>query len=166
MSESNETFQEFPHNQPASSQADTVLSRTDITIVESAWVGPLPPPEILRRLEDIIPGAAERILRMSELQEQHQHRMEETVINIQRAAIVGDSKRSNVGLCLGFVIAALGLASGTYLALEGHEWPGVVITGMPLTGLAGVFVYGSKARRDERMQYAAQDPAAQSDGGA
>ena len=47
-----------------------------------------------------------------------------------------------------------------------HEWPGVVITGMPLTGLAGVFVYGSKARRDERMQYAAQDPAAQSDGGA
>ena len=92
MSESNETFQEFPHNQPASSQADTVLSRTDITIVESAWVGPLPPPEILRRLEDIIPGAAERILRMSELQEQHQHRMEETVINIQRAAIVGDSK--------------------------------------------------------------------------
>lgn len=42
--------------------------------------GPIPSPEVFREYEDILPGSADRILAMAELQQAHRHSLESDVI--------------------------------------------------------------------------------------
>lgn len=129
-----------------------MTSQTDIALVGAFWEGPLPPPNALREYEEIIPGSANRILESVEKQQEHSRNMERTVIT-------GNSKRAYLGLFFGFIISILGIGGGIYLIATGHDWAGLSLAGINLTGLVGVFVYGSKARRDERNRNAAgNDP--------
>lgn len=93
----------------------------------------------------IVPGAADRILKIAETQTAHRIAMESTVIR-------GDSKRSYLGLLAGFVLSTMVTAGGIYLIAVGHDWAGVGLVGMNLSGLATVFVYGSHARQAERRR--------------
>ena len=70
--------------------------------------------------------------------------------SVERTRVLGDSRRAYLGLIAGFIISVLGIGGGIYLIATGHDWAGLALAGINLTGLAGVFVYGSKARRDER----------------
>jgi uncharacterized membrane protein len=136
-----------PANQPAARPAEIVSSHTDITAITASWRAPLPPPDALQRYEEILPGSANRILEMAE--KQHEHR-----ISIERTIVFGNSRRAYLGLAAGFIISALGIGGGIYLIATGHDWAGLALAGVNLTGLVGVFVYGSKARRDERNRNA------------
>ena len=91
----------------------------------------------------IVPGAADRILQLTETQTAHRIAMERTVIR-------GDSRRSYLGLCAGFTLSAMVIGGGIYLIATGHDWAGSGLVGLNLTGLAAVFVYGSRARQAER----------------
>jgi uncharacterized membrane protein len=62
--------------------------------------GPLPPPSYLREYDNIIAGAADRIISMAEAEQKHRHRWERSALN-----------STNAGLWFGFLIA-LGLVSG------------------------------------------------------
>jgi len=44
--------------------------------------GPIPPPEILQHYEQIIPGAAERILVMAEEDAKHEHALEKSALHL------------------------------------------------------------------------------------
>lgn len=50
----------------------------EISRVE-AFSGPLPPPEVLRGYNDVLPGAAERIFTMAEAQAEHRRRSDPSV---------------------------------------------------------------------------------------
>ena len=158
MNESNEAVPENSNNPTTVPQSDETQSQLDITYMEAVWRGPLPPPEVVQRYEDMVPGAADRLLTLTEKQQAHSHNIEEKVINIHQTVVGGDSRRSDIGLWLGFVVAVLGILCGTYLGLRGHEWLGAVIAGVPLTYLVGAFIYGSKSRRDERNRNAEAAP--------
>ena len=54
-----------------------------------SFSGPLPPPEILERFNDVGPGAAERIIKMAE--EQFAHR-----VYLEKNVIGSDIERSNL----------------------------------------------------------------------
>src|SRR3989338_3375865 len=43
--------------------------------------GPLPPPEVLRQFDQVVPGAAERIIKMAEQQFAHRTELEKKVID-------------------------------------------------------------------------------------
>ena len=51
----------------------------------TALSGPLPPPEMLAQYEEILPGAAERILSMAERQAEHRQKMEQDESEAERA---------------------------------------------------------------------------------
>ncbi len=131
-------------NQPAVQRADSVPSHRDQVTIAS-WEGPLPPPNQLRRYEEIVPGAAERILSMTEFQARHRIQMERTVI-------LGDSKRSYLGLGAAFILSALVIIGGIYVIVAGYPWAGATLVGINIVGLAGVFIYGTNSRRAEREQ--------------
>ena len=165
MTESGEIAPNNPDYSPASSEAGSIQPQMDIMYVESAWAGPIPPPDAVQAYEKMTPGAADRILtitekqqdhshRVTEKQQEHEHRMEERVIGIQETVVVSDVKQSFSGLWIGFAIAVLGILSGTALGIFGPAWLGGVVAGVPLTYLVGVFVYGSRSRRDERSRNA------------
>ena len=113
------------------------------TVTAAAWSAPIPPPVALQQYEEILPGSADRILKMAEDQAGHRIELEKTVVS-------GDSKRSYIGLFLGFVLSMMVIGGGIYLISEGHEWAGSGLIGLNLVGLASVFVYGSRSRRAER----------------
>ena len=53
-------------------------------------------------------------------------------------------------LAAGFVLSLLGIGGSIYLIATGHDWAGVTLGGINLTGLAGVFVYGARRAGQRR----------------
>jgi uncharacterized membrane protein len=113
-----------------------------VRVAASFSYGPLPPPEALERYNQILPGAADRILAMAERQEQHRQEMEGRVI----ASNVSSQK---LGLKLGFVIAMAAIVGGIWLALAGKSGAGLTSIIAALAALVGVFVYGKKHQSRE-----------------
>lgn len=80
-------------------------------IVQSVeYSGPLPPPAVLQRYDQVVPGAAERILRMAEGQSKHRQELEKTVVR-------SGSRDSLLGIVSG-VVVSLGFLWLTYFAIS------------------------------------------------
>lgn len=105
--------------------------------------GPLPQPAILRQYDEVIPGAAERIIAMAETQAKHRQQLENKVID-------SGIRDSRLGLHYGLIIGLCAVAGGTACIILGHQIGGSIIGGVGLSGLVGVFVYGSAQHRKER----------------
>lgn len=114
-------------------------------LLQASWEGPLPPPQILEGYESIVPGAADRILRMAEAQSESRLQIETTIVT-------GDSRRAYLGIVAGFILSMVVIGGGIYLIATDHDWAGACLIGLNLVGLAGVFVYGSKNLRDEQRE--------------
>lgn len=102
--------------------------------------GPLPDPETLRLYDQYVPGAASRIIQMAENEQQHIH-------SLMSKGQQWTLWRKQIGQFLGFMIAALGLFGGAYLALHGHDGVAAVMTGSTIISLVGLFVREQQARK-------------------
>lgn len=116
-----------------------------VTAIHRVQAGPLPPPEVLMQYNQAVPDSAERIIVMAEAQSKHRQELESKVIE-------SDINNSKLGLHYGLIIGLAAVIGGTICILYGHEVGGSIIGGTGLTGLVGVFVYGSRSRRKEREQ--------------
>ena len=115
-------------------------SNQEMLIEASAWAGPLPEPDTLREYDQVLPGAAERILKMAEDQQKHHHDQDRRQLEMYSTALQADSRRSNLGLVAGLSVTLLGLGGGIYLVYAGHDWADGIIAGLNLASVAGVFV--------------------------
>jgi uncharacterized membrane protein len=104
------------------------------------YVGPLPKPETLKQFDDIVPGAAERILTQFEEQSRHRRDLEQKVIS-------NDIVLSQRGLTFALVIGVIAIVGGIVTALVGKELAGAFIGGGGVIGLVSAFIYGSQAKR-------------------
>ena len=95
--------------------------------------GPLPPPEALRAYDDIVPGAAERLLTEAERNGEHRRWRERTALQAQVA-------RVKWGLAAGFSVAMSFLAVSGALIAQGHDVSGTILGTVDLVALVGVFV--------------------------
>ena len=152
----------------AARRADPVSEHDhSIEIVSTRWAGPIPPPDELRQYDDLIPGAAERIMRMWEAQasqriqaenrriDQDERRIaqddrrieqDDRRIEIEGKRVQVESKRGYLGLAGAFALALLLIAIGAYGVVWGNPWVGVAVIGANIAGIAGIFVYGTNAR--------------------
>jgi len=111
------------------------------------FVGPLPPPHLLARYNDVIPGGAERMLAMAERQSAHRESMEALVVK-------GNLARQREGAYFAFILAFLTICGGIFLLYSGRSIAGLVAILTPLATLAGVFVYTKHEQRKERVEKA------------
>lgn len=51
-----------------------------------------------------------------------------------------------MGIISAFVLEIVILICGVFCILQSHDWAGIVIVGIDIVGLCGVFVYGTKMR--------------------
>ena len=116
-----------------------------ISSVATSYSGPIPPPSLLEEYNRVIPGSAERIIALYEAQTNHRISLEKKVTN-------SDIVRSWAGLILGFIVAVMVMSCGTFLAYTNHEWVGGAMSLTGLGSLVGVFVYGSRSQRTERIE--------------
>lgn len=113
-----------------------------ITRVAAAFsfTGPLPPPDVLTKYNDALPGAAERIVAMAERQSAHRQEIEKTVIG-------SNAFVQKVGPFLGFIVAMTVVGGGLYLIAHGQSLYGLSAVIAALASLAGVFIYGKATQK-------------------
>jgi uncharacterized membrane protein len=113
-------------------------------VSQTRFSGPLPHPDILARYEQILAGAADRIISMAEAQSRHRQELEAEVI-------ASDIKNSRIGLYCGLIIGLTAILSGAACIFVGQQWGGGFLGGAGLTGLVSVFVYGAHEKKKERQ---------------
>jgi len=114
-----------------------------LQVEHSQFSGPIPPPEFLARYDAVLPGLADRIVRMAENQANHRH-------SLESLAIKAEINRSYLGIASGLLVALTGIGSGAILIYHDKIVAGSVFAGATLVSLVGVFVYGARTRRKER----------------
>jgi uncharacterized membrane protein len=132
-----------------SKQSRAVSSRSQHVALSSSFVGPIPPPEMLSKYNQVCPDAANRILKMAEEQSVHRRKIESCVINAR-------SRDSLLGIIFGLLIGIFALLIGAYVIIKGFPWAGSLISSSGLAGLVGVFIYGTRESRQERDSKARQ----------
>lgn len=104
----------------------------------------MPPPEHFREYNEVLPGAAERLMALVERQQAHRHAIEGKMVD-------SDVRRTSLGMWMGLTIVVLALAAGTALAWNDKQLIGGLLAGGPLVALVSVFLYGADVRRKERQ---------------
>jgi uncharacterized membrane protein len=107
-----------------------------------SFSGPLPPPEVLERYNQILPGAAERIITMAESQHQHRQGLEDHVVHSNVDA-------QKLGTILGFIVAMTVVLGGMYLVHEGKSVAGLAAIVTALGSLVGVFLYSKREQQKD-----------------
>lgn len=109
-------------------------SRTVVQALRIELSGPLPPPQLLRQYDEVLPDGAERVVRVAEEQFRHRRRME------ARAQIFT------------FVLAVIVLLGGIGLIALGASVEGLVPLVAAIAALGGLFIYReAEARRTEKQ---------------
>jgi uncharacterized membrane protein len=102
---------------------------------EQYFVGPLPPPNILKQYDDVVPGAANRIITVFENENEHRHGLERKIVKTE-------SRDSLLGVVSAFILCIVALIGCIFLISSGHEVYGIILGGFGLTGLATTFIVG------------------------
>lgn len=91
------------------------LIAATLTIQHSRYSGPIPHPSFMHEYESILPGSADRIIAMSEKEQQHRHGIEA----LEHKAMIQLNKQ---GLWLGFFLELALIASAVICAFIGHTF--------------------------------------------
>lgn len=104
--------------------------------------GPIPSPDNFERYNNILPGAAARILTMAENQSKHRLEIEKLVIlsNIEK-----EKRAQHYGLTIGIS----GIIGAVICILGGYPAAGAILGSTSIAGLATVFVVGKRMAKKE-----------------
>ncbi len=96
-------------------------------------VGPLPPPELLAAYENIVPGAANRLLTSAEERAKHRQSVEKTALYYHGAAHL-------VGVSAPHLTTTGALCICAYLLTHGYDTAGYITMLVPLAFLVAALV--------------------------
>ena len=95
--------------------------------------------------ESVLPGSADRILKMSENQSSHRQ-------TIEKAVVLSEVENSKRGQRYAFVITLVALVFGFILLLFDKKLEGFVTLISTAVGLVGIFVYTKESEKEERKE--------------
>lgn len=101
---------------------------------ETHFSGPLPPPEALAKYDQVVPGAAERIMQMAEKEMQHRHDTD----NKTTKSIIWTTV---ISIVFAFLSVLILCAIVVYALYKGYSTvAGVIATGA-IAAVAGIFLH-------------------------
>ena len=131
------TSPDVSEHRPAESHGQ---SRPTPSIISAHWSGPLPPPAVLEKIDQIIPGGADRLLRMAE--------KEQSMAEKEQTHRIVDSKR---GQYLGWSLAAGAVIVAAVVSLCRGPWQvSVALVGIPVLGAVQALILGRKEKSGSR----------------
>ena len=104
MSETDSQIEESS-DKPEIPASHDVESRSPVVQVSASWSAPLPTPGDLERYESVLPGAADRILKMAESVQDNRHELNRMSLETERLVVLEDSKRSYLGVMSALLIS-------------------------------------------------------------
>lgn len=97
--------------------------------IQATFTGPLPPPLALQGYDMVVPGAAERILRMAETDQ-------EQTLALQAKVVEQEVFEGRMARWSALILPIFGLSAATFVILSGHDVAGgaigVAALGAPL----------------------------------
>lgn len=117
------------------------------------FAGPLPPLELLRRCDEAVPGAGERILALAE---QEQEREQGQRASRAKAAL----ETLRRGQLCGLAVALGALGAAAFSAYLGYPVVAAILSATTLTGLVAVFVAGRPGGDREGRRFESAPPEA------
>lgn len=126
-----------------------VLMGTMVAMEQKMYSGPLPPAEEIEAYERVCPGAADRIIAMTEKSLDHRISNEKIIVN-------EETKQSSRGQILGFVLAVFFGIIALVLGLMEHEVLAGIIASGDIVSLAVIFVLNKvpELRRESNTEIA------------
>jgi uncharacterized membrane protein len=127
-------------------QADSTTTTTPIIreqcVIATSFSGPLPPPNALKAYNDILPGAADRIILMAEQQAEHRQRMEKRVIE-------SSLDHERVGMVFAFVLTIGLMIIGSILIVLGKSVAGFLAIFIPVIFQGANYLFIKKTNRSD-----------------
>lgn len=108
-----------------------------------SFSGPIPPPQILKGYNELVPDAAERILKMAEKQADHR-------IELEKKVIVEQQRQSARGQKIAAVLAVLLVFAAVYAIYEEAYKIAGTIFAVTLIMVVGMFVGEGGMRKNLR----------------
>lgn len=102
--------------------------------LQQHYSGPLPHPEALAQYDQIVPGAAERIIQMAEKEMAHRHETENTMT---KSAI----RTTYLGIVFAFLSVLVLSGSVLYALYKGFDTVAGSIAVGSIAAVAGVFIF-------------------------
>lgn len=124
-------------NPSEASEKSKIAAPEHIHSIEQSYRGPIPPAAEFERYNNTLPGAADRILRMSESQQAYDHRIagrEQWLYHLSKLF-------AHVIVLIVFLFS---IAAGTYLVIHGHNTTGLVVLISVLTTFATAIIFGGR----------------------
>ncbi len=114
------------------------------------YQGPIPPPEVLQGFEQLVPGTAERLIKLAEDESHHRRSLEQQAMDANVSAQQAQSRigeyqskavfRSDtIGQIAGLVVSLACIAGAVYLAVNGHEWTAAALAALPTAAVIRAF---------------------------
>jgi uncharacterized membrane protein len=120
----------------------TQAGRAASVVMQSEYSGSIPPPDLLRGFDDLVPGSAARIIAWAEDEQRHRHRMESGAqsanidaqrrqIDLQSAQARAIFRSDMVGQVFGLVVCLSCIGGAVLLGLSGHPWVAGALCAIP-----------------------------------
>jgi len=129
---------------PAQKTQQKIISAVQQQIKTEQFQGPIPSPKILAGYEQLLPGAADRILTMAEKEENHRHAMDKMSLTAETDGLKNEANDTKRGQYCGLIIGITAILAGTYTSVNGFPWAGSFIGAGGVIGLVSAFIVGRK----------------------
>jgi uncharacterized membrane protein len=112
---------------------------TQVPMLEG-YAGSLPPQELVKAYDKLLPGAAERIFRMVEQEQAHRHSLAMAASARDDAFDHNSAKLQFRGQLFGFALGMFGIGSGVFLAYNGDSLIGFGTVIASMAALVGAML--------------------------
>ncbi|MFQ5709481.1 MAG: DUF2335 domain-containing protein [bacterium] len=109
-----------------------------VVATASSFIGPIPPPEALAAYDQILPGCADRILKMAENEQKVSNE-----VDLKFAKYVGR------GQIFGFILGLVTIVGGILLIYVGKDVGGLTSLLSGLGALFWAYLHGQKEQKDK-----------------
>ena len=135
------------HKKDTPTKQSPQISNQNATIRAEQFQGPIPPPSILNQYNDMLPGAADRIIAMAEKEAAHRHKMEEKALDAEIKGLKAEAEDTKRGQFFGFFIALAIIAGSVYAGTNGAQWTGSLLGVGGIGSLVSVFIIGRQGAK-------------------
>ena len=133
----NDIHNEIEHKPIIESDELKPIKKISIREVRQSFSGPLPHPSVLSGYDKVCPGAADRIIQMTEKQIAHRHEMESSFLKAH-------SRNSWLGIIFAFILGIVITLGGIVCVLNDKQISGVIFGGTGLAGVIFAFINGTR----------------------
>lgn len=133
-------LQQIPENQ----REQVVKAVVEAVCVKAEFFsGPLPPPQIIKGYDAIVPGSANIII--DSFVQQSEHRR-----NIETQVTTSEIKRAERGQNYAFIIVLLLIIAAGYGIYKGHTWVAVIFGGPAIIQIVSMFISGKSLKKRKK----------------